>query len=195
MKRKRYVLLMSIFLLVLLVLLVGISGMNQASAKAKKAQVVNSSHRKIKNVGCENEELNPLYLDAYPQITEAVNDYYISQSEEQDYTDYYKDIKVYTKDGYYMGTYIVFARYDMKIRGIYTTVPGLETLYVNKDVDGNYRVSSTPEYEETKELVQTVAQHADVQALLAETSTDYEQAVASDALLGEMLEDLQNACY
>ena len=193
MKRKRYILLLSIFLLVLLVLLAGVSGMDSASAGASKVQDVSLNHMKMKNPDCENEVLNPLSLDACPEVTEAVNQYYISLADETDYVEYYEDIKVYTKAGYYVGSYVAFVRYDMKIKGIYTTAPGLGTLYVEKGEDGVYQVFPSIEGEEEQALIQVVAQHEDVQALLNETNEDYENALASDALLREALADLQNA--
>ena len=81
----------------------------------------------------------------------------------------------------------------MKIKDIYTKVPGLGTVYVAKDAESEYQVSASPEDEEINAFIQEIAQHEDVQALLEETQTAYHEAVQSDALLQEALTDLKNA--
>lgn len=53
----------------------------------------------------------------------------------------YDHFKIYTKSGKYKDTYVAFVRYDMKIKDIYTEVPGLGTLYVKKDSQGNYQIT------------------------------------------------------
>ena len=73
------------------------------------------------------------------------------------------------KDGAYKDTYVVFARYEMKIKDIYTKVPGLETLYVRRDNrSGTYRILTEHLDEDTKDYIQTVARHEDVRELLAQ---------------------------
>ena len=90
-------------------------------------------------------------------------------------------------------TYVAFVRYEMKIKDIYTKVPGLGTVYVCKDKDGGYQVSAAVEEEDVKSYINEIAQHEDVQALIEETQTAYHEAVQSDALLQEALIDLKNA--
>ena len=48
----------------------------------------------------------------------------------------YDHFKIYTKSGKYKDTYVAFVRYDMKIKDIYTEVPGLGTLYVKNGFSG-----------------------------------------------------------
>ena len=65
---------------------------------------------------------------------------------------------------------------------------------MEKNADsGEYQIDSAPEQEGIQELVNTLASHGDVQSLMAQIQTDYENAVASDALLAEALQDLKNA--
>ena len=84
----------------------------------------------------------------------------------------YENLNVYTKLGKYQDTYVAFVRYDMKIRDVYTGVPGLGTLYVTEDEDGKCQVETQVEEDEIHDLV---------------------QAVQSDALLKEALLDLKQA--
>ena len=82
----------------------------------------------------------------------------------------------------------------MKIKDIYTKVPGLGTLYIERDnMDGEYRVDAGIREDEAKEYATAVSIHEDVQALFAETKEEYTAAVQSDALLQEALIDLKNA--
>ena len=81
----------------------------------------------------------------------------------------------------------------MKIKGIYTEVPGLDTLYLEKDEDGKWKLTADISSEEIKNSVQEIAVHTDVEELLEQTQTAYEEAVASDAILREALSDLENA--
>ena len=88
---------------------------------------------------------------------------------------------------------MAFARYNMKIRDVYTKVPGLSTVYIAEDEEGRYQVSASVEDEIVKEYIQKIAEHEDVQELMSETQEAYQAAVRSDALLQEALADLENA--
>lgn len=175
------------------VTMVGAAESNLTEAKVQKAQKMDSDYVDMENKGCETMELNPLRKEEYPEITEAVREYYKQQEEEASFVDSYEDITVYTKQGIYRGTYVVFARYDMKIKEIYTKVPGLGTLYIVENEADGYQVNAAVEDEKVKDYIQVIAQHRDVQALMDETQSLYQEAVGSDALLKEALSDLKNA--
>ena len=146
------------------------------------------------NEGYLDMESNPLLSDTYPELEDAVRKYYSERKEDTGFVEDYHNVQIYTKKGRYKDSYVVFVRYDMKIKDIYTEVPGLGTLYVEKNADsGEYQIDSAPEQEGIQELVNTLASHGDVQSLMAQIQTDYENAVASDALLAEALQDLKNA--
>lgn len=145
------------------------------------------------NEGCTEMETNPLIPGELPEIADAVCDYYTGLEDKTDFVEGYHNIQVYTKNGKYKDSYIAFVRYDMKIRDIYTEVPGLGTLYVEKGEDGVFRVESKKDDAEIQDYVRTIAAHDDVQALMEQIRVDYANAVASDAILQEALEDLKNA--
>lgn len=146
------------------------------------------------NEGYLDMESNPLLSDTYPELEDAVRKYYSERKEDTGFVEDYHNVQIYTKKGRYKDSYVVFVRYDMKIKDIYTEVPGLGTLYVEKNADsGEYQIDSAPEQEGIQELVNTLASHGDVRSLMAQIQTDYENAVASDALLAEALQDLKNA--
>lgn len=164
-----------------------------------EAQIVTSDKVEIvevkaENEGCEEMATNPLKQEKYPEVTQAVQDYYGTLTQETDFVEGYHNVKVYTKEGKYKDSYVAFARYDMKIKDIYTEVPGLGTLYIEKDEkDGKLHVDTAVEDEEIQQIVKKVVSHEDVQVLMAQIQTDYANAIASDAMLKERLEDLQSA--
>ena len=97
------------------------------------------------------------------------------------------------ESGKYKDTYVAFVRYDMKIKDIYTEVPGLGTLYVKKDSQGNYQITQQVKKKEIREYINRIAEHEDVQALMNQTHESYQKAVGSDALLKEALDELKDA--
>lgn len=138
-------------------------------------------------------EMNPLTENLDEEVTEAVTKYYERQKENSDYVEAYGNLSVFMKRGKYQDTYVVFAKYDMKIKDIYTAVPGLGTLFVDKDAKGKIRVNAKAEDVETQKCIADVTAHEDVQALFQNVETAYARAVKSDAMLAEALNDLQNA--
>lgn len=138
-------------------------------------------------------ETNPLTENLEQEVTEAVIKYYERQKENSDYVEAYGNLTVFMKRGKYQNTYVVFAKYDMKIKDIYTAVPGLGTLFVDKDTKGNIRVNAKAEDVETQKCITDITAHEDVQALFQSVETAYAKAVRSDAMLAEALSDLKNA--
>lgn len=186
-----------IMVLFLLVLLVGAAGFGLTEAKEEKAQKISEKSLQVEktkeNPDCESMGSNPLELGVYPEVADAVSRYYESLGDKSEFVEAYHNVKAYTKLGKYQDTYVAFVRYDMKIKDIYTEVPGMSTLYVTKDEDGECHISAKVEEEEISSYIQTIAGHEDVQALMSETQEAYHEAIQSDALLQEALNDLKDA--
>lgn len=179
--------------LTVLAVTAGAAGSSLTEAKVQKAQKTSSDRVTVENRYCEIMELNPLRREEYPRVAEAVREYYRQQEEEAGFVEAYDDIQVYTKEGRYKGTYVAFARYDMKIRDIYTKVPGLGTVYVEEDGEDGYWVSASVEDEDIKSYIRKITEHEDVETLMASTQDSYQTALRSDALLQEALADLKSA--
>ncbi|MEZ3437093.1 MAG: hypothetical protein K1W34_21300 [Lachnospiraceae bacterium] len=179
--------------LLLLAAVTGIAGFGFTGGKAQKAQKINWDTVETINPGSQAEILNPLRENTDVKLTETVREYYGHLGDSKSFIEDYGDIRVYTKLGKYTGSYIAFVRYEMKIKDIYTKVPGLGTLYIEKDrTSGEYEVKTDPD-EELKEFLPFISTHEDVQKLLEATDKEYESAVQSDALLRESLLDLKSA--
>lgn len=145
------------------------------------------------NIGCRVMEVNPLTEASDEGLKRAVSDYYETLAGHAGFVESYNNLSIYTKLGKYKGSYIVFVRYDMKIRDIYTMVPGLGTLYLEEDEEHNWQVASKSGDEEVQEYVNEIVTHKDVRELMSGIQTDYAEAVASDAMLAEALRDLKDA--
>lgn len=170
-------------------------GLTKEKAQIREVRKINNAKDvRIKNIGCDTKELNPLRKDEHPEINKAVTEYFEGLTEGETFVEKYDGLHVYTKVGQYRGTYIVFAEYRMKIKDIYTEVPGLVTLYVLKDEkSGKYQIDTEGLEEQGGEHLQAIMDHADVQELLRRTDDEFNLALRSDALLREALTDLKEA--
>lgn len=178
----------------LLILLIGAVGYVFTEEKAQNVQKINSDKVIVRNFGNETVELNPLQEETDSEIAQAVKEHYVELGKKANFVESYDDVRVYTKKGWNQDSYIVFARYEMKIKDIYTKVPGLGTFYVTKDeTSQTYKVAAQTEDEEVKAYIKRLTAHSDVQALFNEINTEYTAALQSDALLKEALADLKNA--
>lgn len=136
---------------------------------------------------------NPLTKSKNGEVNEAVAKYYARLSGKADYVEAYEDMNIYLKQGWYENTYIVFVKYNMKIKGIYTPVPGLGTIYVEKTENGKMKVDSEVKDIKIQKVIAGVTEHEDVRGLFHEVEEAYEHAVESDAMLAEAVNDLQMA--
>ena len=125
----------------LFVITAGVVGFGFTEEKAQKVQKMNYKYQTVRavNPGSRAAALNPLRKDAYPELSQTVKEYYKKLGNDRDFIEAYDNIRVYTKVGKYTGSYVVFARYKMKVKDIYTKIPGLGTLYIEKDgTSGEY---------------------------------------------------------
>ena len=108
--------------------------------EVKEVSAVVTEEPKV-NTGYAAMETNPLLENRDEKLADAVEAYY-QEFRKEAYAEAYDGIAIYTKDGKAKGSRILYVRYNMKIRGIYTEVPGLETLYAVKDKDGKFDIQA-----------------------------------------------------
>lgn len=147
----------------------------------------------VVNENYDDMGANPLTGSSNKEVNEAVEKYYTRLLEHEDYVEAYEDMDIYSKKGWYENTYVVFVKYNMKIKGIYTPVPGLGTLYVEKTENEKMKVVSEVEDEKIQHVIADVTVHEDVKGLFREVEESFEQAIQSDAMLAEAVNDLQTA--
>ena len=166
---------------ILLMVIAGAVGCSLTTEKTQQeAQKIKKTDVKNENKDGEIMSKNPLTKETTPEFTKAVEKYYESLADKT--------------EGLYPDTYLAFVRYGMKIKDIYTVVPGLGTLYVVKDgTSGTYQIHTEELDDRTEDYIETVAAHEDVQVMMEESRKEYQKAVQSDALLREALSDLKQA--
>lgn len=182
--------------LVLAVLAVAEFNLTKDEAKGKETQdtaavIEEDSHRK-ENEGWELSAQNPLEKNTDTGIEQKIRDYYTQKTNENGFAEGYNNIQIYLKKGKYEESYVAFAEYTMKIKDIYTEVPGMETLYLQKE-DGEWKLFSGIADDQIAREAEKVISHEDIRQLMDEVQQKYAAAVASDAMLAESLADLEQA--
>ncbi len=166
--------------------------LTKEKAQMREVHEINEKNIKVRNIGCDTKELNPLRKDEHTEINRVIAEYLEGLTKDESFVEKYDGLHVYTKVGQYTGTYVAFAEYRMKIKDIYTEVPGLVTLYVRKDREsGKWQIDTEDPEEQDEDYIQVIMGHADVQELLVNVEDKFELAVNSDALLREALADLK----
>lgn len=180
---------------VMMMIVLGMVGCSLTERETQReAQKIKKTNAKVENEGCEDIAENPLEKETDSGFIEAIEQYYEALSQKTEYIEDYEGIEVYRKKGLYQNTYVAFVKYGMKIKDIYTVVPGLGTLYVVKDgTSGVYQIHTEELDDRTENYIETVAAHEDVQTVMEESRSEYQKAVQSDALLQEALLDLKQA--
>ena len=115
------------------------------------------------------------------------------------YVDEYQNIKCYTKTGLDANSYLVSVSMEIKFTGVDTTAPGLDFFYVRTNDKGqvyidniyssfNLNYQENPLDDTIRQLITDYEAGEDVIALQANVQTRYEEAVAKDADLKNMIE-------
>lgn len=114
------------------------------------------------------------------------------------YVEEYRNINCYTKQGLDSKSYMVAVQIDIKFAGVETTAPGLDFFYVRTNDDGtlyidnlysNYNLANQENAFDTSvySLLLKLINGDEHLAMQSEVQKKYEQALASDAALDEMV--------
>lgn len=114
------------------------------------------------------------------------------------YVDSYENIQCYTKHGLDDKSYMVSARIDIKFTGADTPAPGLDFFYVRTQDDGsliidnlysqyNRRIRENAVDTSVQSLIEEYENSDDLIALQQEVQSKYDEALASDANLADIL--------
>lgn len=144
-------------------------------------------------MGCKVEQLNPLRKNRSPELRQAVRDYYRCIAEKTDFVETYNHLQIYIKDGEYADTYVAFVMYRMKIKQVYTELPGVGTLYITEKDGKNFQVRVKQLDRQEIDHIKLLAGQHDVKTLLEKSRRQYQTALKSDALLEESVKELQKA--
>lgn len=189
MKRNVVSALLALSLLVILSATVFFS--TKEETRVSSSEKIISEKIERRGIDCADSAQNPLRTGKDAAVDKLAASYYAKAAEKSKFAESYQNLRVHTKLGPYEGSYIAFVEYDMKIKDIYTPVPGLGTIYLETDKSGKLHVAGEVKDEAVKSLISAAASHEDVQMLVASVQTRYEEALLSDSLLKDALDSLK----
>ena len=195
-----------------LVIIVVVTLIRNAKISKQEEQALNSQDEVTEDSGVAVPE-EGLQENAYDYLNQFIAKYYtacmdgdvetymsmrsytdgveqIRMQKKADYIEYYQNLTCYTKPGPVENSYIVYVYYEVKFAGIETVAPGLNTLYVCTNEDGELYVFSGDVDESISEYMQAVSLQEDVKDLFNKVQVNYNDAVAADEELKAFLEEL-----
>jgi len=102
------------------------------------------------------------------------------------YTEGYRNITCYVKEGITEGTYLAYVSYDLKFKDSLTLAPGILWNYIKMGEDGNYYLTESSSLNETELAYIREAEKADEIVLLkTQIYAKLRQALESDEILAE----------
>ena len=156
-----------------------------------------------------------LEKDAHPEVNNLVKQYYqalvdgdmdtiksiknyIDEEEElkivkkSEFIEGYPLITVYTKQGPVEGSYVAYVQYEVKFEGMENTAPGLNTLYICTNEEGNYYINANELDEDVVEYLKTISVQNDVLDLFNTVQVAYNDIKTQDENLSAFLDELPN---
>ena len=153
--------------------------------------------------------------NAYPEVNALVDTYYTAMAEGDsetiksiykgldetealkavaaaEYIEDFENIVVYTKPGPLTGSYIAYVYNEVKLYDYDKAIPGLETMYICSDDDGNLYINGDIADANEIEYIKNVNVQADVIDLNNKVASSYNEMVNSDETLAELLTKMRS---
>ena len=153
--------------------------------------------------------------NAYPDVNALVDTYYTAMAEGDsetiksiykgldetealkavaaaDYIEDFENIVVYTKPGPLTGSYVAYVYNEVKLYEYEKAIPGLETMYICTDEDGNLYINGDIADANEIEYIKNVNVQADVIDLNNKVASSYNEMVNSDEALAELLTKMRS---
>ena len=151
--------------------------------------------------------------DAYPEVNNLIKQYYqalvegdmetihsiksYTDEEEElkivkksEFIESYPNIVVYTKKGPIEDSFVAYVQYDVKFLNYEGTAPGLNTLYVCRNEEGNYYINASELDENAVEYLKTVSAQNDVMDLFNTVQVAYNDVKTDNEELSHFLDEL-----
>ncbi len=153
--------------------------------------------------------------NAYPEVNALINTYYTASAEGNsevissiykgleetellkavaaaDYIEGFQNITVYTKPGPVAGSYVAYVYNEVKLYDYETAIPGLETLYICTDENGELYINGDIADSSEIEYLRQINIQDDVIDLNNEVANAYNKMVQSDETLAELLYQMRS---
>lgn len=161
----------------------------------------------------EENQQPALELNAYPDVCNLINQYYMALANADadtitsidpsiddtekiriqaigQYIESYNTVDVYTKPGPSDGTYICYVYTKVKFKDYEQEVPGLQTMYVCTNEDGSLYINEGEEPEDVTDYIKDTSLQDDVVDLNNKVTAEYNDLLAADEDLQTFLDDL-----
>jgi uncharacterized protein YgiM (DUF1202 family) len=158
----------------------------------------------------EITEVIPMAENAYEDVNYLINEYYTALANgdsdtiksiykgledtqllkavaASDYIEEFRVVTVYTKPGPVAGSYVAYVYNEVKLFDYDKAVPGLESLYICTDDNGNLYINGDIANANEIEYLKQVNLQEDVIDLNNKVATEYNEMVNSDEALAEFL--------
>ncbi len=123
------------------------------------------------------------------------NTYYAGIEELPQMMKNFEDIKLvdcYTIDGPENDAMMVYARTEIKIKGIDTVASSVDGFYIRPDANGDLKIVLSPLNDEVQKIIDADVKRDDVSALLSDVNTKFAHEIKSDKKLADFFAKLQN---
>lgn len=184
-------------------------------AGSQQSQMVDSNAlngEEDSSVGTVTLSEEPLVENAYTEVNDLMHTFYtalaegdmdtvrsikdynsdreiITYEKKSEFIESYDNVNCYTKPGVEDNSYFVYVTYDVKIKDIATEAPGLNAFYVYPSEDGSLKIDGDTE-ESITAAFKLVTNQDDVVDLYNKIDVNYKEAIASDEVLDQFMEDL-----
>ena len=197
------------------------TGSNSSSGVAlgvgSSASTSSASNEETKNTDNSSNAagISILMKNAYPEVNKLVEEYlearlkvdkaeitklvdnvnYAGIEELPKIMKNFESIKLddcYTIDGPEESAKMVYAKTEIKIKGIDTTASSIDGFYVRADEGGDYKIILSPLPDEVQKIIDEDIKRDDVSALLSDVNTQFAREIKSDNKLADFFSKLQN---
>ncbi len=154
-------------------------------------------------------------LNAYPEVNAIIEKYYVASANgdadtlkeiykglddtevlkavaASSYIDRFENIDVYTKIGPVPGSYVAYVYNEVKLYNYDGDVPGLETLYICTDDNGQLYINGDIADANELDYLKQINVQADVIDLNNKVASSYNELVSGDEKLAELLTQMRS---
>lgn len=189
---------------------------SESSNTASKIAVGETASQTEENQNTDNARgVSILMKNAYPEVNKLISDYFnarvevdkgkieklvdnVSYAGIEELTQIMKNVEnikltdCYTIDGPEDKAMMVYARNEIKFKGIDTAASSLDGFYVRTDETGDLKIVLSPLPDEVQKIIDSDVNRDDVSALLSDVNTKFAHEIKSDKKLANFFEKLQN---
>ncbi len=110
---------------------------------------------------------------------------------ENDIIEKYQDIKTYIKPGLDKNSYVVFTTYNIKLYNIDTLVPGMSSMVISRDKEGNLSINPDQNNKKLNDHINKLSKEKDIKKVINDINSKLTKAVKKDTLLQGFMDYLK----